>query len=61
MASVRVDAQALQSWDASLASSLWHQLEPLSRRETPMDLQGLPEGLQQIVALALDARVPAAI
>jgi phospholipid/cholesterol/gamma-HCH transport system permease protein len=53
-----VDAQALQSWDASLASSLWHQLEPLSRRETPMDLQGLPEGLQQIVALALDARAP---
>lgn len=58
VASVRVDAQALQSWDASLASSLWHQLEPLSRRETPMDLQGLPEGLQQIVALALDARAP---
>ncbi len=56
---VRFDAHALRSWDAALASSLWHQLEPLARRETPLDLQGLPAGLQQIVTLALDSASPA--
>ena len=50
---IRIDAQALRSWDAGLASSLWQQLDPLARRQMRLDLQGLPQGLQQIVSLAL--------
>lgn len=50
---IRIDALALRSWDAGLASSLWQQLDPLARRQMRLDLQGLPQGLQQIVSLAL--------
>lgn len=57
---VRVRAADLRSWDAPLASSLWHRVEPLARRGVDVDLQGLPEGLQQILALALDTPPPAA-
>lgn len=57
---VRVNAANLRSWDAALASTLWHQLEPLARRDVEVDLKGLPEGLQQILALSLDTAPPAA-
>lgn len=56
---VRVHADGLRSWDASLASALWHQIEPFARRGADVDLQNLPEGLQQILALALDTPPPA--
>ncbi len=55
---VRVNASGLASWDAALASSLWHRLEPFTRREAHVELQELPEGLQQILALALDSPPP---
>lgn len=57
---VRAHADGLRSWDASLASALWHQIEPFARRGADVDLQALPEGLQQILALALDTPPPAA-
>ncbi|WP_439587740.1 MlaE family ABC transporter permease [Hydrogenophaga sp.] len=59
-ASVRVDATALGAWDATLASRLWSQLQPLAQREVPVDLQGLPEGLREIVSLALNGTPPLA-
>jgi phospholipid/cholesterol/gamma-HCH transport system permease protein len=55
---VRVDATALHSWDAGLASTLWQQLDPLARRAVAVDVQGLPEGLQEIIALALNSSAP---
>ena len=57
---VRAHADGLRSWDASLASALWHQIEPFARRGADVDLQALPDGLQQILALALDTPPPAA-
>lgn len=56
---VRVNAANLTSWDAALASSLWHRLEPFARREAHVELQALPDGLQEILALALDSPPPA--
>jgi phospholipid/cholesterol/gamma-HCH transport system permease protein len=56
---VRVNATALRSWDARLASSLWQQLDPLARRSVTVDVRGLPEGLQEIIALALNGAPPA--
>jgi phospholipid/cholesterol/gamma-HCH transport system permease protein len=56
---VAVTSLALHSWDAVLAGRLWQQLEPLVRREVSVDLQGLPQGLQEILALALNAAPPA--
>jgi len=56
---VRVHADGLRSWDAPLASALWHHVEPFARQGKDVDLQGLPEGLQQILALALDTPPPA--
>jgi phospholipid/cholesterol/gamma-HCH transport system permease protein len=58
--SVRTDAASLGSWDAALASSLWMQLQPFAQREVPVDLQGLPEGLREIVSLAISGTPPAA-
>ena len=52
---VSVNASGLASWDAALASSLWHRLEPFARSESHVALRGLPEGLQQILALALES------
>ncbi|WP_252374377.1 ABC transporter permease [Hydrogenophaga sp. 2FB] len=52
---VRVDATGLRSWDAPLAAALWQQLEPFARQQVDVDLHGLPEGFQQVLALALDA------
>lgn len=56
---VEVNATALHSWDAVLAGRLWQQLEPLVRRAVPVDLKSLPQGLQEILALALNAAPPA--
>ncbi|MGE0428054.1 MAG: MlaE family ABC transporter permease [Hydrogenophaga sp.] len=56
--SMRVDAAELGSWDAALASRLWAQLEPLAQRNVPVDLQGLPDGLREIVSLALNGTPP---
>lgn len=55
---VAVDAEALRSWDAGLAAQLWQQLDPLARRSVTLDLQGLPQGLQEVLALALHAGPP---
>lgn len=57
--SLGFNASGLRSWDSALASTLWHQLEPLAHRDVRVDLQGLPEGLQQILALSLDTAPPA--
>ncbi|MGE0348572.1 MlaE family ABC transporter permease [Hydrogenophaga sp.] len=57
---VRIDADRLRSWDAALASALWHRLEPFARRQADVNLQSLPEGLQQILLLALGTAPPAA-
>lgn len=56
---VAVDATALRSWDAGLASQLWQQLDPLARRSVSVNLQGLPQGLQEVLALALPISPPA--
>ncbi|MDG5976737.1 putative ABC transporter permease [Hydrogenophaga taeniospiralis CCUG 15921] len=56
---MEVNATALHSWDAVLAGRLWQQLEPLVRRAVPVDLKSLPQGLQEILALALNAAPPA--
>ena len=50
---VRLDAAALRSWDAALASHLWQRLNALARPPVQLDLRGLPNGLREIVALAL--------
>lgn len=55
---VEVNAAALHSWDAVLAGRLWQQLDPLVRRSVPLDLSGLPQGLREILALALQAAPP---
>lgn len=55
---VAVDAEALRSWDAGLAAQLWQQLDPLARRSVMLDLQGLPQGLQEVLALALHEGPP---
>ena len=55
---VAVDAEALRSWDAGLAAQLWQQLDPLARRSVTLDLQGLPQGLQEVLALALHDAPP---
>jgi phospholipid/cholesterol/gamma-HCH transport system permease protein len=50
---VRFDTATLRSWDAALASGLWQRLNPLPRPPVQLDLDGLPEGLREIVSLAL--------
>ena len=55
-----LEAHALGSWDAGLASALWQRLAPLDRRALTLDLQGLPAGLREILTLALPA-VPVAV
>jgi len=58
--SVQIDAATLGAWDATLASRLWSQLSPLAQRDVAVDLQGLPEGLREIVSLALNGTPPVA-
>lgn len=50
---VRFDTTALGSWDVALASALWQRLNALARPPVHIDLQGLPTGLREIVAMAL--------
>ncbi|AOF84639.1 permease family protein [Hydrogenophaga sp. RAC07] len=56
---VRFDTTALGSWDVALASSLWQRLSALTRPPVTIDLQGLPEGLREILSMAL-TETPAA-
>jgi phospholipid/cholesterol/gamma-HCH transport system permease protein len=52
---VSVNATALSSWDVALASQLWQRLDPLARRGVDLQLQNLPQGLQEVLGLALHA------
>jgi phospholipid/cholesterol/gamma-HCH transport system permease protein len=56
---VRFDTTALGSWDVALATSLWQRLSALTRPPVTIDLQGLPEGLREILSMAL-TETPAA-
>jgi phospholipid/cholesterol/gamma-HCH transport system permease protein len=55
---VRFDTTALGSWDVALASNLWQRLSALTRPPVQVDLQGLPQGLREILSMAL-AETPA--
>ena len=50
---VRIDARALIAWDTALAARLWHQLAALRRQGAELELGGLPQGLQDVLDLAL--------
>ncbi len=50
---VRVDASALQHWDANTAARLWALLDPLRRSGLKVNLDGLPDALRSPLALAL--------
>lgn len=50
---VRFDTTALASWDVALAANLWQRLSALARPPVTIDLQGLPEGLREILSMAL--------
>jgi phospholipid/cholesterol/gamma-HCH transport system permease protein len=52
---VSVNAAALSSWDVGLASQLWQRLDPLARRGVDLQLQNLPQALQEVLGLALHA------
>ncbi len=57
---VRFDTATLRSWDVALASSLWQRLSTLTRPPVQVDLQGLPEGLRDILSMALGETAPPA-
>ena len=57
---VRFDTTALGSWDVALASTLWQRLSALKRPPVRLDLQGLPEGLREILSMALSETPEAA-
>ena len=57
---VRFDTTALGSWDVALASTLWQRLSALKRPPVQVDLQGLPEGLREILSMALSETPEAA-
>jgi len=57
---VRFDTTALGSWDVALASTLWQHLSALKRPPVRLDLQGLPEGLREILSMALSETPEAA-
>jgi phospholipid/cholesterol/gamma-HCH transport system permease protein len=50
---LRFDTASLRSWDVALASHLWQRLSTLPRPPVTIDLQGLPEGLRDILSMAL--------
>ncbi len=52
---LRIDGRALGSWDTRFASALWQRLLPLMRPSLKLDLQALPDGLREILQLALPA------
>lgn len=56
---VRFDTTALRSWDVAFASILWQRLSALTRPPVRIDLQGLPEGLRDILSMALTEESPA--
>jgi len=49
---VRIDAHALQHWDAGLAADLWALRAQLQQRGIGVDLAGLPSGLTDVLLLA---------
>ena len=57
---VTVDGKALTAWDAGLTAALREQLAPLARRGLHMQLDGLPEDVRAVLALALPAAGDAA-
>jgi phospholipid/cholesterol/gamma-HCH transport system permease protein len=53
--SLRLQADALQAWDAGLAAALREQLAPLARAGWQLQLAGLPHDVRAVLALALPA------
>ena len=51
-AQVVFDGQALAGWDCALAARLWTLTETLQPRGVEVQLDGLPAGLREVVALA---------
>ncbi len=49
---VRIDAHALQGWDATVAAELWALQTQLQRRGMHLDLAGMPAGLTDVLWLA---------
>ena len=57
---VTVDGSALTAWDAGLAAGLRERLAPLARRGLQLQLDGLPDDVRAVLALALPAAGEAA-
>lgn len=49
------DSAALSHWQPGFAAALWQALAPLARAGVTLDLDGLPRGLQPLLALSLPA------
>ena len=49
---VRIDAHALQVWDATVAAELWALQTQLQRRGMHLDLAGMPASLTDVLWLA---------
>ena len=47
------DSAALSHWQPGFAAALWQALAPLARAGVTLDLDGLPRGLQPLLALGL--------
>ena len=54
-APLRIDAQGLQDWDAGLTAALRERLAPLARHGVALQLEGLPQDVRAVLALALPA------
>ncbi|MEO8297573.1 MAG: ABC transporter permease [Burkholderiales bacterium] len=50
-----VDARGLTAWQPALAATLWQRLAPLHHQGVLLDLAQLPQGLRDILLLALPA------
>jgi phospholipid/cholesterol/gamma-HCH transport system permease protein len=53
---VPLRAEGLQSWDIALAARLWELQQQLKPRGAALELHSLPEGLQEVLALASPQR-----
>lgn len=49
------DSAALSHWQPGFAAALWQALAPLARAGVTLELDGLPRGLQPLLALSLPA------
>ncbi len=54
-AAIGIDASGLTAWDGGLAAALYEQLAPWHARGVPVALDGLPDGVRSVLALALSA------